>query len=123
MPAASSQLLHRILVEDQGSAGLDRKASRPRQPHGLDRLGPNHRHIETHILIWLGHFDHAQPPGKSGRRRRSLAPGLQSPQDGSGAFDGGIGTFHSLYSHTGLAGDDHGLANVIAGKAPATSRP
>ena len=88
-------------TERQLAAGAD---------HGLNGRDADDRHVEAHILIWLGDLDDGQAALKRGRvavasDRIRLA----------GALDGRVRAFHGLHGHAGLRGHHHRLANVEAG--------
>ena len=53
-------------------AGFDGEASRAGLNHGFDGADTDHRHIEAHVLVGLGHLHNGQTPLEDGRRGREL---------------------------------------------------
>ena len=49
-----------FLIQQQTSPRIQRQAAGARLLHGFDSMQTDHWHIESHILIRLGHLDHGQ---------------------------------------------------------------
>ena len=95
-PAASAASKNVVAVHHQRLAGVDRQRGRAGGLHRLDRRDADHRHVEPHVLLRLGHLDDARP----------------GPGDLAGAADHRVGPFHRLDRDHRLVLHDDRLADV-----------
>src|SRR5438552_11624508 len=93
---AIGEIDNRIAFEEQGLAGFDRDYAQVSLCSDADGFDPNYWHIETHVLIRLGDFDH----DRAFTRERAAA------------LDGLVRSFERFHRKRGSVFHDHRLPNV-----------
>src|SRR6266566_9156888 len=93
---AIGEIDDRIALEQQSFSSFDRNDAQPCFDSGANRFDTNHRHIETHVLFWFGHFDHY----------RAFAC------EGAAAFDGVVRSFNSFNRNDSAILNDDRLSDV-----------
>ena len=106
-------------IEEEGLSGFDGEAGGAGGLHGADGGEADDGDVEAHVLIGLGDFDDGEAALQGGGVGGvvQLVQRVEGAEEGAGAFDGGVGTFHGFDGDTGLCGDDDGLTEVEGGDA------
>ena len=69
---------HRVAVEHERLARVDRQRGRAGDAHRLDRGEADDRHVEAHVLLRLGHLDDAHARARRGARRGAMTSSVPS---------------------------------------------